>query len=113
MMTFRIASWRPVHLLIAWCAYWAALVFLTIGPALPSIWRVTRPDARGNISASFGDGVMKLVVSEGAQVAWTRDLRFAAILAAIGIPPLLLWALWLYAQRGRRRTEAADVKAGL
>ncbi|HEU4994946.1 MAG TPA: hypothetical protein VFT29_09000 [Gemmatimonadaceae bacterium] len=45
---------------------------------------------------------MKLVVSEGGATVWSRSIGFIPMIAAIGIPPLLLWALWLRAQRKRR-----------
>lgn len=101
-MAFRLASLRPAHLLVGWCSYWLTLVLLTIGPGLPALWRVTREDAHGSVSASFGDGLMKLVVSEGGATVWSRSIGFIPMIAAIGIPPLLLWALWLRAQRKRR-----------
>jgi hypothetical protein len=53
-MWSRLAAWRPSRLLLAWCVYWLALVLWGLGPVLPTLWRITRPDAHGSVSASVG-----------------------------------------------------------
>jgi hypothetical protein len=98
-MRFRLAAWRPVHLLAAWCAYWLALALWALAPVLPTIWRVTRPSAHGSVSASMGDGVLRLIVtSEGATV-WTGQVGLGTLALWLTLPPLLLWVFWLRAQR--------------
>lgn len=51
---------------------------------------------------------MKLVVSEGGATVWSRNVGYIPMIAAVGIPPLLLWALWLRAQRKRRHSIPVD-----
>ena len=46
MTPFSFARWRPRHLLLSWIAYWFVLGLVTVGPAIPAIWRATRGDAQ-------------------------------------------------------------------
>jgi hypothetical protein len=102
-MIFSLSRWRPRHLLASWLGYWAALILVAIGPAIPAIWRVTRPDAHGSISANFGDGVLKLIVLESGTVVWEGAVRVLTATLWLGVPPLLLWLAWVVA-RSRART---------
>jgi len=108
-MRFRLAEWRPGHLVAAWCVYWLGLVLWGLGPALPALWRATRPDAHGSVSASVGDGVARLTVVYQAVTTWTGQVPVGELALWVGVPPLLLWALWLRARSsGRRRLGEAD-----
>jgi hypothetical protein len=98
-MRFRLSTWRPAHLLTAWCAYWLALALWMLGPMLPSLWRITRPDAHGTFNASAGDGVIRVVLTSDGATVWTGQIGVAALALLATIPPLILWAFWLRAQR--------------
>lgn len=95
----RLSAWRAGHLLIGWCIYWFVLLVALVGRALPTLWRVTRPDAHGSVSASIGDGVLKFVAAEGAAVGWTGEIRLTTLALLVAVPPMILWALWLRAHR--------------
>lgn len=103
-LRLRLADWRPGHLLLAWCAYWVALVLIAVAPALPTLWRLRQNDTGGTASISFGDKGLELLVSQGGN-EWTRVIGVGVIAASVAIPPLLLWALWLRAQKRRPEIE--------
>jgi len=98
-MRFRLAAWRPVHLLAAWCAYWLVLALWALGPALPTLWQITRPGARGSVSASVDNGVAHLAVMREATSVWTGQIALGTLALWLTLPPLFLWVLWLRAQR--------------
>jgi hypothetical protein len=98
-MRFRLAAWRPGHLLVAWCGYWLALALWALGPVLPTLWQVTRPGARGSVSAGVEDGVARLVVTREAATVWTGQVELGALALWVTLPPLVLWVLWLRSQR--------------
>jgi hypothetical protein len=106
-MRFRLSAWRPHHLLMAWCAYWLGLALWALGPLLPTLWRVTRPGAHGNVSASVGDGVARLSVVRDAATVWTGEIGLGALALWLTLPPLLLWVRWLRAQRRPGSAAAA------
>jgi hypothetical protein len=108
-MLDRIARWRRGHLLAAWIGWWLLLAAWALGPALPILWRVTRPGRHGNVSASYGseEGV-RLVVSEGATSAWTGSVGIGELALWLAAPPLLLLLLWMWlARRDRADAPAA------
>ena len=93
------SAWRARHLLLGWSMYWVALLAGLLAPAIPALWRISRPDAHGSASASFGDGAFKVMISEGTTVAWTGEISFLTLVLLFGVPPLILWAFWLRAHR--------------
>lgn len=94
-----LSRWRPYHLLLAWAGYWLALLVVTLGPALPAILRATRSTGhQGEINASFGDGVFSLIVKQMGQVLWSGSVHFLPAALWLGVPPLMLWLLWLRAR---------------
>jgi hypothetical protein len=107
-MPFRLASWRPVHLVVAWCAYWVALALWGLGPALPTMWRITRPGEHGSVSASVENGVARLTLVHDAATVWVGEAAPGALALWVAVPPLLLWALWLRAQRRAATAPAAS-----
>lgn len=112
MSLFNISRWRPAHLLLAWTTYWLALLIVAIGPAIPAILRATAPTAHGEINASYGDSVFILTVKQAGQLTWSASLHALAAALWIGIPPLVLWILWLRARSGALRAEGVErVKA--
>lgn len=111
MSLFSLSRWRPAHLLLGWCAYWAALLIVAIGPAVPAILRATAPNAKGDITASFGDSGFFLTVKELGRVTWSGSVHALTAALWVGIPPLILWALWLRARSGTRPTVSATVSS--
>src|SRR4051812_24179633 len=107
MKVFRLSTWRPGHLLAAWCAWWLALPIIWLAPALPTLYRVSKPDAHGNASLSYGDGAFKYVVSAAGQADVVHYASVTMVALLVAIPPLVLWAFWLRASR--RGRAAANV----
>jgi hypothetical protein len=94
-MAFSLSRWRLPHLIIAWVAYWVALLATVGGPfAKPVMRALTGPPGTGNISASVGNGLVNLTVKAGA-TSVSGVASFLTIALWIAGPPLLMWALWI------------------
>jgi len=99
-----LSRWRPRHLLLAWAAYWLVLLVVTLGPAVVAALRLTSdPNAHGNISANFGDSRFSLTIARDATTIWQGSAHVITIALWVGIPPLVLWALWV-SRRSRAST---------
>ena len=85
-MSWSLSRGKPRHLLAAWIAYWTGLVLVAVGPGVPAILRVTPDDAKGSVSAAFGNGGVNLTVLEGAQTAWAGTASLGAASAAHVLP---------------------------
>jgi hypothetical protein len=106
MSLFSLSRWRPYQLLLAWGAYWVALLTVAIGPALPAIFRATRtPGNHGEINASAGDGGIHLIVKEMGQVTFSGSWHLLTTALWVAVPPLVLWVLWLRVRSGAIRSE--------
>src|SRR5262245_36258188 len=97
MSLFRLETWRPVHLLIAWCGFWCGLAFVAIAPGLPALFHVSKDGVKGDASISFGDGVIKIVISEAGVPTWAHEYSALLWCLAGAVPALILWAAWLRA----------------
>lgn len=104
MSFFSLSRWRPAHLFLSWLVYWVALVAVTLGPAVPAILRATAPRAKGEISASFGDSALSLIVKQSGQITWSGSVHTLTAVLWVAVPPLILWALWV-AGRGAATRE--------
>lgn len=105
-MGFNLASWRPSRLLLAWCGYWLALLLVFLGPAMPTLFRVTRPDAHGSINVNLGSAGFQFDVIQDGVTVLTRSISVTALSLWLAVPPLLLWVLWLRAQRDTHSAAA-------
>jgi hypothetical protein len=104
MVNFR-KRWRPSTLFASWIVYWIVLGAVTLTPAIRAILRATQAgDGKGNVSISFGGGVLNLVVNVNGRAIYTGAVHFITLALLIGGPPLILYALWLM-QRPRRAPE--------
>ena len=109
MRLFSLPHWRPIHLLLAWGVYWTALLIVTLGPAVPAVLRATGSEGRhGEINAAFGNAVLNLTVKEMGQITWTGSVHLFTAALWIGVPPLLLWVLWLRARSGTSRSTEGE-----
>ena len=93
-----------VRLLASWIAWWLILVAWKLGPAIPALLRVSQEGAKGSANVSFGDGGFTATITEGTTTAWEGHISFIALVLLAGVPPLILWALWL------RRSGSAPVE---
>jgi hypothetical protein len=90
-----LSRWRPRHLLASWIAYWIALPFIALAPALPVLWRVSgAAQGQGNIGVSFGDTGWVVTVAAGAD-KWVGHTSSLEVALWVGLPPLLMWIAWM------------------
>jgi hypothetical protein len=94
------------RLLAGWIGWWAILAALLIGPAIPAILRVSDEGVKGSVSVSFGDGAFSATVSEAGKVIWEGSVSFIMLVLLAGVPPLIIWGLWL---RRRERPGSPDL----
>ena len=109
-MKLSLRSWRPRHLLAAWCAYWAGLAVITLWPAIAAGWRISQQvHGEGSVSGSFGDNGLSAIISESGKTTWTGSISFVHLALLIAGPPLLLWMIWL--MRASRTNNAGEPDA--
>lgn len=94
------------RLLATWIGWWVLLATWKLGPAIPALLRVSKEGAKGNASINFGDGGFSATIVEGGTTAWEGHISFIALVLLVGVPPLILWALWL---RGKNRADSPEL----
>jgi hypothetical protein len=94
-------NWKPRHLLASWVAWWIVLIVWGLGPAIPAINRISKESVKSDASVNFGGGVFHAVINEAGKPAWQASVSVTRLCLLFAIPPLVLWALWLWAQRRR------------
>src|ERR1041385_3666350 len=92
-------NWKARGLLASWVVWWIALTLWGLGPAIGPISRVSREGATGNGNISFSDGAFHASIVEAGKTSWQGDISFLKLILLAGIPPLIIWALWLRARR--------------
>lgn len=98
-MRFGLSRWKAKYLLGSWIAYWMALLLLGLGSVMPAIWRISREGVKSSASVNFGDGGFTGSIMEGATTIWSGAISFRSLVLLFALPPLILWALWLFSQR--------------
>lgn len=105
-MRLSFHRWRPRHLLLAWSAYWVALVLVALSPALIAAWRLSRqPDGHGSANLSFANGTLSANIVEAGRTTWAGSIAVLTLGLLVAVPPLFLWLVWL---AGSPRTNNAD-----
>lgn len=126
-MRFIPRRWRPRHLLAAWVAYWAGLILVTLGPAIIAILRMSQdPNSHGAASAGFANGVISMAVTHAGTATYTGSVALLTVVLLAGVPPLLIWLVWLIAASrtnnageppvqtsARKELHAADPRIGI
>jgi polyferredoxin len=106
-MKLSLRSWRPRHLLAAWCAYWAALALVTLWPAIAAGWRISQQaHGKGSVSGSFGNDIISATIVDSGKTTWAGSITPVHLALLIAGPPLILWLLWL--MRASRTNNAGD-----
>lgn len=85
---------QPKHLLMSWAAYWLGLGVATVWKPVSLAWRVSRPSAKGSISAGYGDGAINLKMVMDGVTTYTASVNVSTMLLWIAVPPLVLWLGW-------------------
>jgi hypothetical protein len=110
-MKLSLRSWRPRHLLAAWCAYWAGLTLVTLWPAIVAGWRIyQRPHAVASASGNFGNGVFNAVIIDSGKTTWAGSVSVLQLALLLAGPPLVLWLIWMI---GASRTNNAGDPSAL
>ena len=95
-----LARWRPGHVIAAWCAYWIGLLGVTLTPTILAIVRATSAPANSsNVSASFANTTLTITVSQLGKVTHVASASLGQMALWVGLPPLALYALWLFTRR--------------
>ena len=93
-MPFSLSRWRPRHLLLAWGAYWIALLAISSASALRAALAATSaPDGHGSISVNMANGVLTLLAKSDTST-YTGSASLLSIALWVAGPPLLLFVLW-------------------
>ncbi|HXT16398.1 MAG TPA: hypothetical protein VN706_12250 [Gemmatimonadaceae bacterium] len=95
-----LGRWRPATLLASWVGYWVVLAAITMGPGIVAIWKATQSGpGQGNVSLNFSNGLFSLVVQANGHTTYTGSAHLLAIALLVGVPPLVLFGLWLRERR--------------
>jgi hypothetical protein len=98
-MLRSLKRWRPATLLASWVVYWLLLAVFGLGPAIAAIWRAAHGgNGQSDVRLSFTNGLIKLVVTVAGHSTYSGSIHLLVLGLLIGLPPLVLWSLWL-AQR--------------
>jgi hypothetical protein len=103
-----IGKWRVGQLLMAWSAYWAGLILVTLGPAALAAWKVIGPREHGSISAGFGDGAFTLDILKDGAAIWHGSASVMTTVLWLAGPPLLLWVVWMITRPSRREVGPGE-----
>lgn len=106
-MKLSLRSWRPRHLLAAWCAYWAGLALVTLWPAIAAGWRMSQQaHGKGSVVGGFGNGVLNATIVDAGKTTWAGSITVVHLALLIAGPPLVLWLIWL--MRASRTNNAGE-----
>lgn len=100
-MWLSLRRWRPVHLFAAWSSYWVGLAAVSLGPAIIAGVRATQTG--GSITGGLSDSNLGITVIEQAGQKLEMSAPAGVVSAWVVVPPLILWALWLWQRRADAR----------
>jgi hypothetical protein len=96
---------RPWQLFLAWSLYWLGLALVTLMPAIEAAWRMSQQaNGHGSANAGVTDGILSASIVESGRTMWDGSIHLFNLALLVGIPPLILWLLWLI---GAARTNHA------
>jgi len=103
-----LARWRPGHVIAAWVVYWIGLLGVTVTPTIVAITRASSaPKDAANVTASFTNTVLHVTVTQFGKVTHVASASLGQMAFWVGVPPLALYALWLFTRRRPGRAPAA------
>ncbi|HVZ49540.1 MAG TPA: hypothetical protein VG916_12205 [Gemmatimonadaceae bacterium] len=105
---FSLRRWRPAHLLMAWGAYWLALIPVGLSSPVLALWRLRRLGALegSTLSAGVSDWVANLSVTRNGTPVWNGSVSLLAIALWAAGPPLALWLAWIANRPPLRHDES-------
>jgi hypothetical protein len=94
----RRRTFRVRNLLLAWSAYWLALIVVGLAPAISAISRVSRAGpGHGNVNAGFSDTGLHATVVQDGITTYSGSISTLALSLLLALPPLVMWAVFLIA----------------
>ena len=97
-----LSRWRPAHLLAVWWAYWLGLATAVVTPIALAIHRASRTGAAPgttDLSLSLSDkSGFTLTITQAGRAWFEASAAPLSVAAAIAVPPLVLWAAWMYSR---------------
>lgn len=106
---------RVRNLLLAWSTYWLALIAVGLTPAIAAIWRVSQlPPGRGSVNAGVSDRGLSATVLQDGVATYKGSISLLAVTLLIALPPLVMWAVFLFSSRtidagGRDLVDQPDI----
>ena len=89
----RSARW----LFGAWAGYWAALTTVALWTPATLLLRLRRTAPPGAVTATANaDGALTLRLTEHGATAWSAAMSYTELAFWLAVPPLALWAAWLW-----------------
>lgn len=101
-----IRRMTPRQLMAGWLGYWVLLGATTLWRPIMTGWRVSRPAAKGSISAAFDNSTLTIKMLQESTEVWAASISITAIFLWLSVPPLFMWLCWV-ALRPRRVTDPA------
>ena len=92
----RRRQFRVRNLLLAWSAYWLALIAVGLAPAIAAIWRMSQTEhGKGSVNGGMTDGIISASVAQNGVTTWTGSISLLALTLLVALPPLVMWAIFL------------------
>lgn len=92
---------RPGALLASWVGYWSILGITTLSRPIAIAWSITRPDAKGSISAGFVNTMLNVKMEAGGATVYSSEVSLWTLALWIAGPPLALWLVWVLTRPSR------------
>jgi hypothetical protein len=114
VMKAFLARWRPGHVIAAWVAYWIGLVGVTLTPTILAISRASAmPKDTSDVNVSFTNTMLHITVKQLGKVTHDASASLGEMAFWVGVPPLALYALWLFTRRRPAATRQSLGEGGL
>jgi hypothetical protein len=104
-MRIALRHWRPSHLLAAWATYWVGLALVSLRTVLVAGFNATQNG--GSITGGLSESQLSVTVAQKAGESLAFASPLGTVAAWVVVPPLVLWAAWLW----RRERSGADAAA--
>jgi hypothetical protein len=113
-MLQSLRRWKARHLVAAWAAYWVGLALVKLSDPSRIAWRLTRlPDNHGTISASYDNGVLKILMSQDGSTLYSSAASLATLALWVVGPPIVLFVVWLMIRPRPQIEHASGAPAAL
>lgn len=109
-----LARWRPGQVIAAWVVYWIGLLVVTLTPTILALTRASSsPKDTANATVGFANTVLKVTVTQLGKTTYVASASLGEMALWLGVPPLALYALWLFTRRRPGATRQSLGEGGL